>query len=135
MPSTCGSRQSDEPFSIRDVQFDDPKIIVLALATIAIIPKFLRFFKVLQASLGPGTATVGLWHSFICFGWGAAGATNDKQSPGIAFAFCDDRRETTRGFDGSNQPGNFDMSRKPPLHRITFWPDIRADSTAECAIA
>ena len=38
---------SDEPFPIRDIQFNDPEVVVLASPAIAIIPKFLRIFSIL----------------------------------------------------------------------------------------
>ena len=38
---------SDEPFPIRDIQFDDPQIVVLIPPPIAIIPEFSRVFSIL----------------------------------------------------------------------------------------
>ena len=40
---------SDEPFPIRDIQFDDPEITILALPAIAIVPEFSRVFMILLA--------------------------------------------------------------------------------------
>ena len=40
---------NDEPFPIRDIQFDHPEIVVLPASTIAIIPKFFRIISILPA--------------------------------------------------------------------------------------
>src|SRR5688572_6309324 len=50
---------SDEAFPIRDIQFDDPQIAVLALPPIAVFPEFSRVFSILRARDGPCPRTVG----------------------------------------------------------------------------
>ena len=40
---------SDEPFPIRDIQFDDPQVVVLTSSSIAIFPEFTRIVNILSA--------------------------------------------------------------------------------------
>src|SRR5688500_8482195 len=91
--STGSSRQSDEPFRIRDVQFDDPQIAVLVLTAVAIVPEVLFVFSILLSGKGPGPAPVGLRHALVCCSAATLAATYDKQSAGVAFASCDHRGE------------------------------------------
>ena len=38
---------NDEPFPIRDIQFDNPEIVVLIVSPGAVFPEFLRVFRIL----------------------------------------------------------------------------------------
>lgn len=45
--STNGSLVWDEPFTICDIQFDDPKVGILTLAAVTIFAEFCCIFRVL----------------------------------------------------------------------------------------
>ena len=108
---------SDEPFPIRDIQFNDPEIVVLPASTVTIIPEFFRIFSVLRARQSPGARTVGLRHAFVSGGRCAPFATNDKQSARVAFTFCDHRGEAAGRLDRANQPGDLEMCGQARVHR------------------
>jgi hypothetical protein len=100
---------NDEPFPIRDIQFDNPKIVVLPSSSIAVIPEFLRIFSVLRTRPGPSSRPVGLRHAFVSCSLAAVLATNDKQCAGVAFTFCNYRGEAPGRLDRANQPGDFEV--------------------------
>lgn len=125
---------SDEPFPIRDIQFDDPEIVVLALPAIAVVPEFFGIFRILLARQLPCPRTIGLWHTFVSCGIGAVLATNHKQRAGVAFTFCDHRGEPSCSLDRANQAGNLEMRGQARVH-VRRAGDIRQGRTARCASA
>lgn len=126
---------NDEPFPIRDIQFDDPQVVVLAPSSLAIFPEFPRVISILSARHSPRTRPVGLRHAFVCCRLRAALATNDKQGAGIAFTFRDNRGEAAGRLDGANQPGDLEVRGQAPVHRVSPARGIRPGRTARCASA
>ena len=63
--SSRGREQSDEPFRIRDVQFNYPQIAVLTPAPINIFLKFLRIFGIVAFYGVPQALPVQPRHPFI----------------------------------------------------------------------
>jgi len=102
---------------------------------IAIIPKFLLVISTLRSTEGPRAGPVGLRHALECCGIRAVLATNDKQSAGIAFTFCDNRAEPASSLDRANQAGNFEMRGDSPVHGFTRAGDSRQGRTTGCASA
>lgn len=126
---------NDEPFPIRDIQFNDPKIVILLPPTIAIVPEFLRIFSILRTREGPCTRTVRLRHAFVSCGGGTPLATNDKQSAGVGFALCDHRCEAPGSLDRANQSGNLEVRGQAAVHRVTPARGSRRGRIARCATA
>lgn len=96
--------QSDEPFTIRDIQFDDPRIVILLLASFAIFAEFFWIFSIFYLRKRPFPRAVKLRHTFVYSSLAPVLATNDKQCACIPFTFCKNGRETAAGLNRADQP-------------------------------
>lgn len=101
--STPRRGQSDEPFALRDVQFNDPQVSVLLGAPCDILVKFLLVFRILDAGTMPFPASVHLWHPLVNPRVCATFAHNDQKCPGFPFALLKDRCEAPFNLDAANQ--------------------------------
>ena len=114
--SIIGSRQSDEPFTICDIQFNDPQIAVLRLATGQIVIEFLFNFSIFDLDQNPFPHAVRIRHAFVNAPVCAAFGTYNDNCPGLAFTFGKDHGEPAGGRDRAQQARYFEVRRKPRVH-------------------
>ena len=106
---------------MRDIQFNDPEIAVLACAPIEIIKELLMIFISLRESTVPRAAAIGLRHALENPRIAAIFDQNDKDCAGVAFTFLQDRGKSARGLDLSDQPRDFEMRGEPLVHASLPW--------------
>lgn len=117
--STTRTLQSDEPFTIRDIQFKHPDIGILTGPSRKILGYFIRFFSILYFRTVPCSGAVKLRHALknprVC----AILDQDDKNCPGFALTFVQHRGEAARRFDGADQSANLKMGGDPRIHPLS----------------
>lgn len=114
--STRWGCQSDKPFSVRDIQFDDPQIGILILSAIQVFIEVLRIVRILLLGTGPFSTPVELRHSLEDARISAVLRRYNQDSPGLSLTFAEDRREPAFAQDAADQPGDLEVGRKTWFH-------------------
>ena len=107
------SVQSDEPFTIRDIQFNDPQIIVLRLAPIEVFGEFPRRFGLLPPRTGPAARAVRLGHPFIGAAIAAVVAHHHHDGAAIAITLGKNGGKAAGGLYLPQQRADFDVGGQP----------------------
>ena len=103
------SGYSDEPFTIRDIQFDNPQVRVLISPAAEPFIQFTFVFWIFPARQGPITRPIGARQPFISARIAAALGQHDKDCPGIAFTFLDDAGKAPLGIGPADQRPYFQV--------------------------
>lgn len=94
--STQETLPQDEPFTIRDIQFNNPQIRVTFAPPIEVFGEVRRIFRILLSGAGPDPAFFGVGQKLeqaqIC----ASFSHDDKDCAGFAFTFVQDRAKAAR---------------------------------------
>lgn len=126
--SNVSSRQSDEPFTICDIQFDDPQIGVLGLTPVQVIIDKSFIFSVFSARLSPIAVSIGAWHAFenppVC----AIFRTNYNDCSGFAFTLVEHGGETASTRNLAQQARYFEVCGEPRCHAGRVSPAGQAAS-------
>lgn len=115
--------QSDEPFTIRDIQFDDPQIGVLNASPRQIVGEVLFVFSIFCHHQRPSTGPSWIGQALKKPRIRAVLGQHDKNRSAIAFTLVDHRRETTGGLNLAQQARNLKVRREPrfgQLGRVTI---------------
>ena len=110
--SIWGSGYSDEPFTIRDIQFDNPQVGVLIAAPRQPFIQFTADFRVFPARERPGASSVRLRHAFIDPRIGAAFGQDDKDCARIAFTFMQHAGKAAFGPGAADQCPDHEVGGK-----------------------
>jgi hypothetical protein len=126
--STRIGTYSDEPFTIRDIQFDNPQVGIAGTAPAQILTEFKWIFSVLGFGSGPNAAALGIGNPLkqprICALFGQ----NDQDRPGLALAFVKDGREPACSLNRADQARRFEVGGEPRDYAASF--SIEFDSSA-----
>lgn len=118
--STHRTCQSDEPFTIRDIQFDNPQIGVPAGPPGQLIVKFGFIFRILNGGAVPDPAALRVGHTLkkprVCALFGQ----DDKDCPGFAFTFANHRRKAAGGLDRADQARHLEVGGQAGAQAASF---------------
>lgn len=106
----------DEPFPIRDSQFDYPHIRILVFPTVQIVFKFHFIFSHLRLYNKPIPTSVRAGHTLEQNAKPLIIQQNDKNGAAITLALVQDHAEITAGLRGAKQARYFEVGREPCLH-------------------
>ena len=109
--STVHVAFTDEPFAIRDIQFNNPQIGVACPAPIQIFGKLVLFFSYLLANNGPLTAPIELGHALQRARISAAFRKNEKDGAGLTISLAKHGTKASGRLGSANQPRHFEVSR------------------------
>ena len=119
--SSHRSRFSDEPFRVRDVQFDDPGILVEPCALSEEFVDFDGTGRFGGPRFTPAIRSVRAKDSFKAANVAASAGDNQQDRTAVGIAAFDDRCEVAGGGDSPNQARNFNLRWQPaaahPLRR------------------
>jgi hypothetical protein len=90
-------RFSDEPFGVRDIQFDCPQILVEACATADEIPDICGTRRFGGPSFDPAVASFGREYPFEASEMASTAADQDEERAALGLALANHRREISRG--------------------------------------
>lgn len=126
--STRSGIYSDEPFTIRDIQFNNPQIGVAIVPPGQIFAKFKWIFSILRPCRSPDPATLGIGNTLkqprICTLFGQ----NDQDCTGLAVALVKYSSESTRSLNSADQARHFEVGGQPRDYAASF--SIEFDSRA-----
>lgn len=126
--STRKTCLSDEPFTIRDIQFNNPQVRVSKLPASQILTEFLFIFSILNACAGPVSRSCRIRNPLKKAGIPAPFSQNDNNRAGVAFTFVKDRRETARRTDRPDQARHLEVSGNARDYAASF--SIELESSA-----
>ena len=110
----------DEPFTIRDIQFNNPQVWIATAAPIKVFGEVRRFFRILLSCAGPDPAffRIGqkLEQAQIC----ASFSHDDKDCSRFAFTFVQDRAETARSLCRADHSRHDDMGGEASGQAASF---------------
>lgn len=118
--STRKTCLSDEPFTIRDIQFDNPQVRVRAVAPRQVLVKIVLIFRVLSARAHPGAVTGRIRHTFEKARIAALFGQNDNNCPGVAFTFVKNGCKAAGGFDRADQARHFKVGGQSGAQAASF---------------
>ena len=120
--------ESDEPFTIRDIQFDNPQIWIAQPAAIKVFAEFKWIFSVLRFSCGPDTPALGIGNPFKQPGICAFFGQNNQDCTGLTLPFVKDSGKAACGLNRTNQARHFEVGGEPRDYAASF--SIEFDSSA-----
>ena len=118
--STRFAAYSDEPFTIRDIQFDNPQIRIAGAAAIQVFAEFKRIISDLRSGSGPNAIALCIGNPFkqprVCALFGQ----NDQDRPSIALAFVKDCGKSASGLNRADQARYFEVGGEPRDYAAPF---------------
>lgn len=105
--------ESDEPFRIRDIEFNDPDIVILRATTSQIGIKVAFIINILDARFKPFAGTVELRHALEKSRNSAVFERHDENRAAIWLTLVQHDREAPGGLCCANQPRHFQFRWDP----------------------